>query len=174
MNITWPWYLFSLAGKGVIFRLGQTEELTKPRCDFQGALTTAVITVNCFGRGRGGRVVHHSRNVNYPTLNIFRLILSDSRHTHIQLYCQQGDPSTKTTVDIKKTFACPAACIENIRHFVSLVANGKGPLHMRGLHEPVCSRRAARCGTKKLSGPESVGLLCSVRTSNVRTIVPST
>ena len=61
---------------------------------------------------------------------------------------------------IKKTFACLAACIENIRHFVSLVARGKGPSRMRGLREPVCSRRAARCGTKKLSAPESAGLLC--------------
>ena len=81
--------------------------------------------------------------------------------THIQLYCQHGDPSTKTTLVIKKTLACLAvACILNIRHFVSLVAKGKGPSRMRGLREPVCSRRAARCGTKKLSGPESAELLC--------------
>ena len=39
---------------------------------------------------------------------------------------------------IKKTFACLAACIENIRHFVSLVAKGKGLSRMRGLREPVC------------------------------------
>ena len=109
--------------------------------------------------GEGGRVVHHSGNVNYPTLNMFRLILSDSRHTHTTLLSTRG-PLYHITVVIKKTFACLAACIENIRHFVSLVAKGKGPSRMRGLREPVCSRRAARCGTKKLSGPESAELLC--------------
>ena len=74
---------------GVVFCLGQTEELTKPRCDFQGALTMAVITVNCFGGGGGG-VIHHPWNVNYPNLNMFRLILSDSRHTHTTLLSTWG------------------------------------------------------------------------------------
>ena len=77
---------------------------------------------------------------------MFRLILSDSRHTHTTLLSTWGPSYQNTTVVIKETLACLAAYIENIRHFVSLVTMGKGPMRMRGLREPACGRRAARCG----------------------------